>query len=85
MTRLPWIFLIIPVTVALAGCGNDTSTIKIGVSIPETTAPVYTLMKQAMIEGGKEYGVKILWNEVRDASVKQNPATLEAQQIRQNA
>ena len=82
MTRLPWICLIIPVVVILAGCSGDTSTIKIGVSIPETTAPVYTLIKQAMIDGEKDYGVKILWNGVRDAGVKQNLATLETQQIR---
>ena len=82
MTRLPWIFLIIPVAMACAGCGDDTSTVKIGVSIPETTAPVYTLIKQAMIDGEKDYGVKILWNGVRDAGVKQNIATLETQQIR---
>ena len=82
MTRLPWVFLIISVAVVLAGCSGDTSTIKIGVSIPETTAPVYTLIKQAMIDGEKEYGVKVLWNGVRDAGVKQNLATLETQQIR---
>ncbi len=82
MTRLPWIFLIIPVAVVFASCGNDTSTLKIGVSIPETTAPVYTLMKQAMIDGEKDSGVKVLWNGVRDAGVKQDLATLETQQIR---
>lgn len=82
MTRLPWICLIIPVVVVLVGCSGDTSTIKIGVSIPETTAPAYTLIKQAMIDGEKDYGVKILWNGVRDAGVKQNLATLETQQIR---
>ena len=82
MTRLPWVFLIILVAVVLAGCSGDTSTIKIGVSIPETTAPAYTLIKQAMIDGEKDYGVKILWNGVRDAGIKQNLATLETQQIR---
>ena len=82
MTRLPWICLIIPLLVMLAGCGDDTSTIKIGVSIPETTAPAYTLIKQAMIDDEKDAGVKILWNGVRDAGVKQNLATLETQQIR---
>ena len=82
MTRLPWICLIIPVVVVLAGCSDDASTIKIGVSIPETTAPTYTLMKQAMIDGEKDYGVKILWSGVRDAGVKQNLGTLETQQIR---
>lgn len=82
MTRLPWICPIILVAVILAGCSGDTSTIKIGVSIPETTAPAYTLIRQAMIDGQKDYGVKILWNGVRDAGVKQNLATLETQQIR---
>ena len=82
MTRLCWIFLSIPVVVTLTGCGDDSAAIKIGVSIPETTAPTYTLAKQGMIEGEKEYGVKVLWNGVRDAGVKQNLATLETQQIR---
>ena len=82
MTRLPWIFLTIPLVVALTGCGDDSAAIKIGVSIPETTAPTYTLAKQGMIEGEKEYGVKVLWNGVRDAGVRQNVATLETQQIR---
>ena len=82
MTRLAWICLTILIAVVFAGCGGDTSTVKIGVSIPETTAPVYTLIKQAMIDGEKDYGVKILWNGVRDAGVKQNLATLETQQIR---
>ena len=82
MTRLPWIFLTISVAVVFAGCGDDTSTIKIGVSIPETTAPAYTLMKQAMVDGEKESGVKVLWNGVRDAGGKQNLGTLETQQIR---
>ena len=82
MTRLPWVFLIISAAALLAGCGDDTSTLKIGVSIPETTVPVYTLMKQAMIDGDNDYGVKILWNGVRDAGIKQNLATLETQQIR---
>ena len=35
-----------------------------------------------MIDGEKDSGVKILWNGVRDAGVKQNLATLETQQIR---
>ena len=82
MTRLPWICLTILIAIVFAGCGGDTSTVKIGISIPETTAPVYTLIKQAMIDGEKDYGVKILWNGVRDAGVKQNLATLETQQIR---
>ena len=82
MTRLAWICLTILIAVVFAGCSGETSTIKIGVSIPETTAPVYPLIKQAMIDGEKDYGVKILWNGVRDASIKQNLATLETQQIR---
>ena len=82
MTRLPCICLIVLVTALLAGCSGDSSTVKIGVSIPETTAPVYTLIKQAMIDGEKDYGVKVLWNGVRDAGIKQNLATLETQQIR---
>ena len=82
MTRLYWICLIFLIAIVFAGCSGDTSTIKIGVSIPETTAPAYTLIKQAMIDGEKDYGVKILWNGVRDAGIKQNLATLETQQIR---
>ena len=74
MTRLPWILLIIPVVALLAGCEDNTALVKIGVSVPETTAPVYTLIKQAMIEGEKDYGIKVLWNGVRDAGVKGNPS-----------
>ena len=81
MTRLPWIFLTISVAVVLTGCGDD-ATLKIGVSVPETTTPAYTLMRQAMIDGEKDSGVKVLWNGVRDAGVKQNLGTLETQQIR---
>ena len=82
MTRLCWIFLTIHIGAALTGCGDDSATIKIGVSIPETTAPTYTLIKQAMVDCEKEHGVKVLWNGVRDAGVKQNLRTLETQQIR---
>lgn len=74
--------LLLTAVVMLTGCGDDTSLIKVGVSIPETTAPVYTLMKQAMIEGGKDYGIKVLWTGVRDAGVKQDLGALEIQQIR---
>ena len=82
MPRLAWICLTILIAVVFFGCSGDTSTVKIGVSIPETTAPAYTLIKQAMIDREKDYGVKILWNGVRDAGIKQNLATLETQQIR---
>ena len=39
-------------------------------------------MKQAMVDGEKESGVKVLWNGVRDAGGKQNLRTLETEQIR---
>ena len=56
----------------LIGCNNEPPVIGIGVSIPQTTAPVYTLMKQAMLEHEKEYGVKITWNGVRDKGPTQD-------------
>ena len=75
--------ILLVIAVMLAGCSDDASLIKIGVSVPETTVPVYMLIKQAMIEGGKEYGIKVLWNGVRDKGVKQDLAPLEIQQIRE--
>ncbi|MCZ6680568.1 MAG: sugar ABC transporter substrate-binding protein [Candidatus Poribacteria bacterium] len=73
---------IIMVVVMVAGCTDDSSRIKIGVSVPETTAPAYTLMKQAMVEREKEYGIKILWHGVRDEGATQDLVSLEIQQIR---
>ena len=46
-------------------CGKNENTVKIGVSIDATTFPVYTLMKQALMENSEKYGVKILWNDVQ--------------------
>ena len=66
----------------LVACGDERPTVKIGVSVPETTSPVYTLIKQAMIEHEKEYGVEIVWNGVTDADDKKDPVELELSQIR---
>ena len=66
----------------LIACGDEKPAVKIGVSIPATTAPVYTLIKQAMMDHQKEYGVEIVWNGVTDAGAKKDPATLEISQIR---
>jgi ABC-type sugar transport system substrate-binding protein len=75
--------LLLLLTIALViGCDDEKPTVKIGISVPETTAPVYTLMKQAMIEHEKEYGVKIVWNGVTDEGDKKDAVKLEMQQIR---
>ena len=65
----------------LIGCNNETPVISIGVSVPQTTAPVYTLMKQAMLEHEKEYGVKITWNGVLDKGPTQDDALSERQAV----
>ncbi len=65
----------------LTGCSDETPVPKIGVSVPETIAPMYTLMKQAMLEHEQEYGVEILWNGVKDKGPTKNPVIAERQQI----
>lgn len=75
--------ILLAAVVTLTGCSNDTPLIKVGVSVPKTTAPVYTLMKQAIIAHENEYGIKILWNGVRDEDGTQDLAALEIQQIRE--
>ena len=69
--------------VILGGCGEDASEIRIGVSVPETTGPTYTLMRRAMIELGKEHGIKILWKGVQDEGPKQDSITREVEQVRE--
>ena len=73
--------LLILIATLILGCSDETSVIKIGVSIPETTAPIYTLMKQGLTEHEKEYNVKNVWNGVRDKEMEQDLVGLEAQQI----
>jgi len=46
-------------------CGGKKDAIKIGVSVDAATFPVYTLMKQALMENAEKYGVEILWNDVQ--------------------
>jgi ABC-type sugar transport system substrate-binding protein len=76
--------LLLSMTVMLIGCSNDNNSfVKIGVSVPETTAPVYALLKQGMIEHEKEYGIKIVWNGVRDEEAQQDTAALERRQIQE--
>lgn len=70
-------------TAPFIGCDDNNPLVKIGVSVPKTTAPVYVLMKQAMIEHEQEYGVKILWNEVRHEGAQQDAVVLERRQIQE--
>ena len=65
----------------LVGCNSEAPVISIGVSVPQTTAPVYTLMKQAMLEHEKEYGVKITWNGVLDKGQVQDDVLTERQGV----
>ena len=65
----------------LIGCNNQAPVISIGVSVPETTTPVYTLMKQAMLEHEKEYGVKITWNGVLDKGPTHDAVLTERQGV----
>ncbi len=66
----------------LIGCSNGEPVTSIGVSVPQTTAPVYTLMKQAMLEHEKEYGVKITWNGVLDKGPTHDAVLTERQGVR---
>ena len=78
MRIFPKFFLLIAL---LIGCNNEAPVISIGVSVPQTTAPVYTLMKQAMLEGEKEYGVKITWIGVLDKGPTQDAVLTERQGV----
>ncbi len=70
-------------TAPFIGCDDNNPLVKIGVSVPETTAPVYLLMKQAMIEHEQEHEVEILWNEVRHEGPQQDNVVLERRQVQE--
>ncbi len=77
-----WKTILFSMTLALLiGCNSEAPVINIGVSVPQTTAPVYTLMKRAMLEHEKEYGVKITWNGVLDKGQVQDDVLTERQGI----
>ena len=73
---LSQVFTIIFIFSALT-CGKKEDTTKIGVSIDETTFPVYTLMKQALMENSEKYGVEILWNDVQSGDRSLIPISRE--------
>ena len=66
----------------LIGCSDGEPVTSIGVSVPTTATPVYTLMKQAMLEHEKEYGVKITWNGVLDKGPTHDAVLTERQGVR---
>lgn len=82
-------FLIVGICFYLLACGQDDRLlIKIGVNVPKTTAPTYTLMRQAMIDQANTYNaeehldrIEIVWNGVQDGEVGKNPAAMERQQV----
>ena len=56
--------------------------------MPKTTAPTYTLMRQAMIDQANTYNtekhqdrIEIVWNGVQDGEAGKNPAAMERQQV----
>ena len=54
-------FLIAGICLYLLACGQDDRLlIKIGVNVPKTTAPTYTLMRQAMIDQANIYNAEEL-------------------------
>ena len=61
--------LVLPLILLIAilpfGCRQDESKIRIGVSVPKTTAPIYTLMREKMIELGKaeKHNVEVIWGK----------------------
>ena len=57
-------------------------------NVPKTTAPTYTLMRQAMIDQANTYNtekhqdrIEIVWNGVQDGEAGKNPAAMERQQV----
>ena len=77
------LFLILPIAILPLGCRQDESKIRIGVSIPRTTAPTYTLMREKIIELGKKekHNVEIIWNGVKDQGSTKNHIALEKRRI----
>jgi len=63
-------------------CGKKEYTTKIGVSIDATSFPVYTLMKQALIENSEKYGVEILWNDVQSGDRSLIPIARELADVK---
>ena len=65
------------------GCRQDESKIRIGVSVPKTTAPIYTLMREKMIELGKaeKHNVEVIWHGAEDQGSKKNHIAREKQRI----
>ena len=56
--------------------------------MPKTTAPTYTLMRQAMIDQANTYNtekhqdrIEIVWNGVQDGEAGKNPVAMERQQV----
>lgn len=45
---------------------EESNQTKIGVCVTETTKPVYTRMKKAMLENEEKLGVKVVWRGVKD-------------------
>ncbi len=51
---------------SLIGCGDDEETIRIGVSVIETTAPFYTLFRQGMMDTAAAENVKVIWHNIKE-------------------
>ena len=78
-----FLFLVLLIVILPLGCHQNESKIRIGVSIPRTTTPTYTLMREKMVELGKtdKRNVEIIWKGVKDQDSKENYIALEKQQI----
>ena len=71
------------IAILLLGCRHDESKIRIGVSVPRTTTPTYTLIREKMVELGQKekHNVEIIWNGVKDQKPNKNHIALEKQRI----
>ena len=83
LESVAFLLLLFPMAAIFVGCDDNKALDKIGVSVPAATAPVYVLMKRAMIEHAQEYGVEILWREVRHEGPQQDAVVLERRQIKE--
>lgn len=55
----------------LSSC-RESNQIKVGVCVTETTRPVYTRMKKAMLENEERLGVKVIWVGLKDGKRRVN-------------
>jgi len=63
--RSKFYLLLLLLLLIFNGCKKSNKT-KIGVCVTQTTKPVYTQMKKAMLENSEKFDVEIIWVGVKD-------------------